>query len=67
MNFTAVAPVKFVPDIVTCDPGGPLAGEKPLIVGVATTENGVALAAVPPGVVTVMGPLVAPAGTEVVI
>ena len=43
-------------------PGG---GEVMLTVGgvVSATVNAVALVAVPPGVVTLMGPLVAPAGT----
>jgi hypothetical protein len=66
-NFTVVAPVKFAPVIVTRVPAGPLTGEKPLIVGSATTVKAEALVAVPPGVATVIGPLVAPTGTEVVI
>jgi len=33
LNITAVAPVKFVPLIVTLVPTGPLVGEKPVIVG----------------------------------
>src|SRR5882672_8372102 len=33
LNFTAVAPVKFVPLIVTLAPTGPLTGVKLLIVG----------------------------------
>ena len=64
LNVTAVAPVKFVPLIVTLIPTGPLAGVKLVIVGpLAVTVNAVALVAVPPGVVTLIGPLVAPAGT----
>ena len=64
LKVTAVAPVKFVPLIVTLVPTGPLAGEKLVIVGaLAVTVNAVALVAVPPGVVTAMGPVVAPAGT----
>jgi len=66
LNVTAVAPVKFVPLIVTLVPTGPLVGVKLVIVVVAgelTTVNALALIAVPPGVVTLSGPVVAPAGT----
>ena len=64
LNVTAVAPVKLLPVIVTLVPTGPLAGVKLVIVGaLAVTVNAVALVAVPPGVVTRMSPLVAPAGT----
>ena len=64
LNVTAVAPVKLLPVIVTLVPTGPLAGVKLVIVGaLAVTVNAVALVAVPPGVVTRMGPVVAPAGT----
>ena len=64
LNRTAVAPVKFVPLIVTVLPANPLAGVKLVIVGAgATTVKLVALVAVPPGVVTLSGPVVAPAGT----
>jgi hypothetical protein len=63
-NLTAVAPVKFVPVIVTTVPMGPLVGAKPLIVGGdAVTVKEAALVAVPPGVVTAIAPVVAPAGT----
>ena len=63
LNVTAVAPVKFVPLIVTLVPTGPLVGVKLAIVGAGTTVNALALVAVPPGVVTRSGPVVAPAGT----
>jgi len=66
LNVTAVAPVKFVPLIVTLVPTGPLVGVKPVIVGGAelgVTVKLFALVAVPPGVVTLRGPVVAPAGT----
>src|SRR5205807_40164 len=63
LNDTAVAPVKFVPLIVTLVPTGPLVGVKLAIVGGVTTVNELALVAVPPGVVTLSGPVVAPAGT----
>ena len=67
LNVIAVAPVKFVPVITTLVPTGPLAGEKPVIVGAGITVKPLALVAVPPGVVTVIAPVVAPEGTEDVI
>jgi len=65
LNVTAVAPVKFVPLIVTLVPTGPLVGVKLPIVGgaLATTVKLFTLVAVPTGVVTLSGPVVAPAGT----
>ena len=63
LNVTAVAPVKFVPLMVTLVPTGPLVGVKLVIVGALVTVNGLALVAVPPGVVTLSGPVVAPVGT----
>ena len=64
LNRTAVAPVKFVPLIVTLVPTPPLVGAKLVIVGaLAVTVKLLALLAVPPGVVTLTGPVVAPAGT----
>jgi hypothetical protein len=64
LNLTAVALAKFVPLIVTTVPMNPLVGVKLVIVGaLATTVNEPELVAVPPGVVTVSGPVVAPAGT----
>ena len=66
LNATAVAPVKFVPLTVTLVPIGPLAGVKLVIVGaLADTVKVLALVAVPPGVVTLSVPVVAPAGTVV--
>jgi hypothetical protein len=67
LNFTAVAPVKFVPVIVTLMPTAPLVGKKLVIVGVKLTVKLVALVAVPAEVVTAIGPVVAPAGTVAVI
>lgn len=64
-NETAETPVKFVPVIVTPVPTGPLAGAKEVRAGV--TVKRVVVTKGPPGVVTVMGPVVAPAGTVVVI
>jgi len=63
LNATAVAPVKFVPLIVTLIPTGPLVGVKLVIVGGLTTVKLLALVAVPPAVVTLTGPVVAPVGT----
>src|SRR5207245_137037 len=63
LNATAVAPVKFVPLIVTLVPTDPLAGAKLAIVGGVDTVNAPELVPVPPGVVTLSGPVVAPAGT----
>src|SRR5205823_7810643 len=67
LNSTAVAPLKLVPLIVTLVPTGPLPGVKLVIVGGLITVKLAAVLAVPPGVVTLIGPLVAPAGTVVVI
>ena len=68
LNFTAVAPLNAVPVIVTLAPIPPLAGEKLVIEGMGTvTENDEALVAVPPEVVTLIAPVVAPDGTVAVI
>src|SRR5712691_6614438 len=70
LKATAVASVKWDPLIVTPVPTGPLAGLNELIVGAegaAVTVKLVALVAVPPGVVTLIAPLVAPLGTVAVI
>ena len=68
MNFTLVAPLKFEPVTMTELPTGPLAGAKLVIAGAGgTTVNDVALVATPPGVVTVIAPVVALPGTDVVI
>jgi hypothetical protein len=68
-NFTAVAPMKFVPLTVTTVPTGPLVGEKDEIVGLAplVTVKFPALQAVPSGVSTEILPVDAPAGTVAVI
>ena len=63
LNFTEVAPVKFVPLIVTLVPTVPVVGEKLVIVGGLVTVKELLLVAVPLGVVTLTGPVVAPAGT----
>jgi hypothetical protein len=67
LKRTALAPVKPLPVSVTAVPTGPLVGAKEARVGAATTVKLVPLVAVPPGVTTWIGPLVAPAGTVVVI
>ena len=70
LSVTDVTPMKFVPVIVTVVPTGPLVGKKLEIVGAGAavvTVNVPALVAVPPGVVTLHFPLVAPAGTLAVI
>src|SRR5204863_1243689 len=67
-KVTEVAPVKLVPLIVTWVPTGPLVGVKELIVGgEAVPVKLPALVAVPPGVVTLIDPEVAPLGTVAVI
>jgi len=69
LNATAVAPERFVPVIVTLVPALPLVGESDEIVGAAVdpvTLKLVELVAVPPAVVTAIGPVVAPAGTVAV-
>src|SRR5204863_6650095 len=53
--------------MVTLVPTGPLLGVKLVIVGGLITVKLLALLAVPSGVVTLIGPLVAPAGTVAVI
>ena len=60
LNVTDVAPVKFEPVITTLAPTPPAVGVKPAIVGAPMKLA--ALTAVPPGVVTLSGPLVTPAG-----
>jgi len=67
LNSTALAPVKLVPLIVTLVPTGPLLGVKLEIVGGLMTVKLPELLAVPSAVVTLIGPLVAPAGTVAVI
>jgi hypothetical protein len=63
LNVTAVAPVKFVPLIVTLLPTVPLVGLKLVTVGGFITINEELLVAAPAGVVTLTNPLVAPVGT----
>jgi hypothetical protein len=65
LNVTDVAPVRFTPLIVTPAPTAPLVGVKLVIVGALATVKLDALVAVPADVVTLIGPVVAPAGTVV--
>jgi len=67
LNFTEVAPVKLVPLIVTLAPMIPDAGVKLVTVGAPIIVNEAELEPEPAGVVTVMTPLEAPAGTWAVI
>ena len=66
-NFTEVAPVRFEPLIVTEVPTDPLVGENDEIFGTPATVNVSELVSVPPGVVTLIFPVVAPEGTVAVI
>ena len=64
LKVTELAPLKLVPLIWTLVPTGPLVGAKPLMVGgLAVTVKLLVLLTVPPSVVTLIGPVVAPAGT----
>jgi hypothetical protein len=70
LKETLVAPLRLLPLIETVAPTGPLVGLKPLIVGGGggmVTLKLLPLVALPAGVVTVIGPLVAPAGTVALI
>jgi len=68
LKVTEVAPPKFAPEITTLVPDAPLEGLKPLTEGGgAVTVKLATLAAVPPGVVTAIGPEAAPEGTAAVI
>ena len=54
---TAVAPVKLVPVMVTVVPVPPLPGVNEVIVGIGKKVKVPVLVAVPPGVITVIGPV----------
>jgi len=62
LKATAVAPVSSCRD-GHAGPCRPAVGAKLVIVGGGTTVNAALLVAVPRGVVTLSGPVVAPAGT----
>jgi hypothetical protein len=69
LNFTTVAPVKFVPVMTTDVPTGPEFGTNEVIVGTAgapVTVKSWLLIAVPLGVVTLIRPVVALFGTVAV-
>ena len=66
-TVTVEIPVKLVPVTITSEPILPLAGEKAVIVGAADTVNEAPLVAVPPVVLMVILPVVAPAGTTATI
>src|SRR5258706_12962495 len=63
LSATGVVAVTFVLSVATAARGGPPVGKKPLIVGGSTTLKMEVLVAVPAGVVTLTGPVVAAAGT----
>ena len=63
LKVTPLASVKSVPVMVTLAPTAALAGAKLVIVGGGITVKSVLLAATPPGVVTLIGPVVAADGT----
>ena len=67
LKDTPVALVKLVPVMTTLLPVTPLVGVNEVMVGSGTTVKLVADVAVPPGVVTLMVPVVAPTGTVAVI
>jgi hypothetical protein len=68
LKATALVPVKFVPVMDTLVPVGPVEGEKLVIVGAAiVTAKESEDVAIPPGVVTAIFPVLAPAGTVAVI
>ncbi len=69
LNLTEVAPVKFVPVIVTFLPTGPNVGVNEVIVGAgaASTVKSEVLVPTPLGVCTLIFPVVAPEGTVAVI
>ena len=63
LKVTEVAPVRFVPVMTTLVPTIPEAGVKLVIVGAGITVKEAAPAVVPSPLVTLIFPLVAPAGT----
>ena len=66
LKVTAIAPVKLAPVTVTTVPTGPLIGVKPVIIGDVTVKS-LTLKAVPAALVTLILPVVAPAGTVALI
>src|SRR6187549_2201494 len=66
-KHTDVAPVKLLPRIVTEVPTAPLPGDMDVTTGVGRTVKLDPEVAVSSVLVTVMGPLTAPGGTQVMI
>jgi hypothetical protein len=68
LNITDVAHPKFVPVITTLVPGDPVVGVNDVIVGTPTAAGTkfTVLGVLTAGVTTVIGPVVAPAGTVAV-
>ncbi len=64
VNVTSVAPVRFVPVIITVVPTVAAAGVKAVARGGCTTVRSVALSAAPSTVVTPIFPVTAPSGTR---
>ena len=67
LKATAVAVLKLAPVMVTLVPTRPLVGVKEVMLGATMTVKSVALVPVPAGLVTLIFPVVAPAGTVAVI
>src|SRR5258708_4923757 len=67
LNVTAVAPAKLLPVTITTVPALPFVGTKLVIVGAGITVKLAALTPEPLVLVTLIGPVVAPAGTVAVI
>src|SRR6185369_17167539 len=67
LNATCVTPLNLAPVMVTGVPTVPSDGVNPVIVGGYLTVNDPALCPVPAAVVTLMRPVVAPAGTVALI
>src|SRR5882672_6245093 len=67
LKLSEIAPVNPVPLMVTDVPEGPLVGVIPLIAGAGQTVKLPVLVAVPPEVVALTSPVVAPVGTVAVI
>ena len=67
LKRTCVVPVRSVPVMTTTVPTGPVMGAKLVMVGGVPTVNGVAEVVVPPGVVTLIEPVVTPRGALTVI
>jgi hypothetical protein len=67
LNAIEEIPLKLAPVIMTVVPAAPLIGEKRVMEGVGVTAKTSADVAIPPAVVILILPLVAPVGTMAVI